>query len=390
MVYLGTKKEELPPYISNLIFFKLEPEKKAFQKSILKMIFNFARITKRNIFIDYSLEELESYINDFFDKYMKFFKKYQSIDKLRKNMYAKVNKKLSEFMYFREILLIKSEAAALQKIEKSQSIEFISGDECKFYTNHFKSSKVGYVTTISICKTDSLPKELLKFKKLNELILPDYNSESFPDWIGELSTLKHLISQDCKIKHLPPSLVNLKKLETLNLTHSSMENLPDFIGKLENLKYINFSHSKITSIPQSFQDLKNLEKLYFACTDIKILPELIGNLENLVELSGNFEILPESIGNLTNLKKFHSSNIKNIPKSFLNLKNLKEGLIFISLDTDLSPEMIEFLEKLKIKDCIVLYSEKCYDDFYNNTWVSKNGGKTKEKLSSVAKFIKEK
>lgn len=359
------KKEQLPSYLSNLIYVQLDLDNKVFQKKILQLIFIFAKISAEGMIFNFDLENLESYINDFHQKYVHIHEKYQSLIKLKNEMYEKVNKRLNEYMFHEDKLLLRKEAELLQNIENKLSINFITTDDKNLDINYFDSSKTGYITSINLIDFDVLPKELMDFKYLIKLKINKFHNSTLPDWIGSIKKLEYLKVKDSDIESLPDSIQNLNKLKELWLYgNEKLEFLPDAIGELSNLRHLNLSHSNVKKIPENFEKLTNLQELYIAWTKVDTIPEWISKLTKLKELSGSFQIIPESFGNLANLEKLNTGIIENLPKSFLCLKKLNRGVIYIDPDQELEPDMKDFLEELKGKGCLVVCTEEDFNNLY--------------------------
>ena len=364
VLYLDLKKEQLHSYLTNLNYFQLGLDREKFQKSILKLIFKFARISSGGMILNFDLKKLESYINDFYIKYARIHRRKQSLIELKNEIYEKVNKTIKEYQFYKEKLLLKKEAELLQIIESKLSIDFIPLDEEGWKINYFISSKKGYVNQISLIDFDSLPKELIEFKNLKKLKISKFHHSTLPDWIGNIKNLDDLKVRYSDIESVPDSIQNLKKLKVLWFySNEKLEYLPDVIGELSRLKNLNFSHSNVKTIPENFKNLKNLQEFYLAFSKVDTIPNWIDELTKLKELSGPFTSIPESFGNLANLEKFNSEIITNLPKSFLNLSKLNDGDIFINPAQELEPDMIHFLEKLKTKGCIVIYTEDGFKDY---------------------------
>ncbi len=366
LLYLNLKREQLPSYLSNLIYVQLDLDKKTFEKSILRLIFKFTKISSDGIIFNFDLEKLGSYISDFYMKYVSFNRTYQRSLKSNNEMYEEVNKDLNEFTFLKKKLLLKKEAEILQKIESKLSIDFIPLDEAGLKINYFISSE-GYVNQISIIDFDLLPKELIDFKNLKKLIISKFHNSILPDWIGKIKNLDYLWVGHSDIVSIPDSIQNLKKLRELWLySNEKLEYLPAAIGELTRLRNLNFSHSNVKTIPENFQNLKNLQKLYLAYSQVNTIPNWIDKLTKLKEISGHFKNIPESFGNLANLEKLISGIITNLPKSFLCLSKLKDGDVYIDPAQELESDMIDFLERLKDKGCIVIYTEEGFKDYRKN------------------------
>jgi Leucine-rich repeat (LRR) protein len=120
---------------------------------------------------------------------------------------------------------------------------------------------------------------------LHELEIWDsgYLSETLPETIGNLTSLKRLRIFKCEsLMILPETIGNLTSLQELDICGTSVETLPETIGNLTSLKKLTINR----------------------CEYLKTLPETIGNLTSLKKLNIDMSIssMPETIGNLTSLQ----------------------------------------------------------------------------------------
>jgi Leucine-rich repeat (LRR) protein len=142
---------------------------------------------------------------------------------------------------------------------------------------------------------------------------------------------------------------NRNEIKTLNLSHSDLSTFPESIGNLTSLKNLYLYKNKIKILPESIGHLTSLKGLYLYNNKITALPESIGHLTSLKGLylsSNNLTSLPESIGNLTSLKELslYNNNLTSLPESIGNLKSL-EKLNLRSNEITALPESIEELKR---------------------------------------------
>jgi Leucine-rich repeat (LRR) protein len=117
-----------------------------------------------------------------------------------------------------------------------------------------------FILDLSFANLKELPKEINRFKNLEELDISGNQISILPSELFGLENLKFLRLgfQSCDgyvgnpITVLTEEILNLKKLTRLDLTGCSIELLPEFLFKLENLNGLNIAGTKITSIPTVF------------------------------------------------------------------------------------------------------------------------------------------
>ena len=136
------------------------------------------------------------------------------------------------------------------------------------------------ITSLSLsnCKLDHFPREILKLTSLKHLALRRNNITSLLSNIGFLSDLEYLNLRLNKLKTLPSSIGLLSKLKYLNLSSNNLMEIPESIGNLGSLKELNLSSNKLKNIPDSIGNLKSLEKLNIKANFWINLPERIVRL----------------------------------------------------------------------------------------------------------------
>lgn len=215
------------------------------------------------------------------------------------------------------------------------------------------------------------PKEVLKFKRLQVLVLSGNKLTKLPPEIGQLGNLQKLELGGNELTGLPAEIGDLRNLEELGLGSNEISSLPDELAYLrENLKDLAILSNGLTEIPTVIYTLKSLEDLNLNSNKITTIPDGINNLENLKELGlmfnqleevnpqvgelksltrlllpeNKFTELPESIGNLGNLTflSLHGNNLKSLPGSITKLKKLRD----LYLDENLELDMEKLFDQL--------------------------------------------
>lgn len=135
-----------------------------------------------------------------------------------------------------------------------------------------------------------------------------------------------------KLDSLPAELVNFKKLIVLNVSKNKLSDLPSFVSEFKSLKILNIEKNQFDKMPIEICGLINIEKLILNRNNIETLPECIGFLEKLeyIDLFDNpIRTLPESIALLTNLKEIDLSGIKFSPTFQNSWKSKLPKVIFV-------------------------------------------------------------
>ncbi|KAL4601015.1 hypothetical protein ACB092_11G241500 [Castanea dentata] len=191
----------------------------------------------------------------------------------------------------------------------------------------------------------------LKFPKLQEISLYNYEGVKFPNWMSSLTTLVEFRLEDSnKCQHLPPleQLPNLKQwqgfksLQSLEITRCpNLISLPEGINVLTSLQRLDIWFCpKLKSLPEGIQGLTSLQTLeIWHCPKLKSLPEGIQGLTSLQTLEiwdcPKLKSLPEGIQGLTSLQTlriWHCPKLKSLPEGIQDiwdcpkLKSLPEGI----------------------------------------------------------------
>ena len=146
---------------------------------------------------------------------------------------------------------------------------------------------------------------------------------SYWDYIKKRQTLK-------EYNNINAALKEPDKVQVLDLGGQDHKTLPRALVKLSKMTSINLLGNNLKTFPVILTELPQLEEASFASTGMKYIGREIGRLKNLRILILDFNALdnvPAEIGELTNLLYLDLStnkNLKSLPPSFANLKQLQE------------------------------------------------------------------
>lgn len=122
-------------------------------------------------------------------------------------------------------------------------IEFLTGQKLekikdnihlnKLYACNYKIDEGGFITGLFLYGYHSfqinfIPRQLVNFHNLRELVLRDQNLKFIPSWIWELRKLKKLDLMNNKIKYIPSTIKSLKHLTYLDLEGNQIDNIHKF------------------------------------------------------------------------------------------------------------------------------------------------------------------
>lgn len=144
------------------------------------------------------------------------------------------------------------------------------------------------------------PKKSTRFSLINSQLV------SFPPMVLESKSLVYLNLEKNYLRTLPADIQRLTKLQEVYLFSNKIENLPSTFGTLKNLKVVGLGSNQLKAFPEAIMQLEKLEILDLGGNQITSLPTNIAALKNLKILV------------------LHDNNISHIPESFYDLKKLKK------------------------------------------------------------------
>lgn len=136
--------------------------------------------------------------------------------------------------------------------------------------------------TVDLAKNrlSEIPKDLLRFKPLEKLILNTNIIRSIPDInVNQLKCIKILDLNSNRLTYLPPSICNLISLEILTVNNNKLVSLPEEIGRLEKLIQLDVSCNEITHLPIQMGDMTALRSLNVRRNLLVELPKELSQLK---------------------------------------------------------------------------------------------------------------
>lgn len=136
----------------------------------------------------------------------------------------------------------------------------------------------------------------------------------------ELSSLD-LETLPCEI--LP---VTLQNVTVLNLDYNDLKLLPKEISHLSSLKVLSATGNQLQELPDTMKELENLESLHLNENCLHELPVFLSKLQHLKILeaiANGIESWKEGFGECLLVLRLDENNLRNLPNSFICMKNLK-------------------------------------------------------------------
>ncbi len=96
-----------------------------------------------------------------------------------------------------------------------------------------------------------LPKNIVKLKKLNQIVLNDNYFKTFPTVLLSISSLIEIDLVNNQISSLPTDINKLTNLQNLDMTNNELTSIPNTIGKLNNMYYLKLKGNNINPSEQS-------------------------------------------------------------------------------------------------------------------------------------------
>lgn len=167
---------------------------------------------------------------------------------------------------------------------------------------------------------------LLKFEKLETIIISGLNNNQLPKLLRTLSnldSLSELYLQDCKFDSLPDEIGLMKRLKVLEIYPNELKHIST---KLYSLEQLNSLELNLHSIYRDLAKLSNIRTLYIECIDVNGYWETVLQMKSLEEiyLPKSISYIPKDITNLVNLKKLDISGTL-YEKNIVSKINLDKG-----------------------------------------------------------------
>lgn len=180
-------------------------------------------------------------------------------------------------------------------------------------------------------KMKVFPASLTRLKNLRKLTLSKNKISEIPAAVGELPQLEELYLYDSGVKTIHAAIGQLKKLRILDLgANYDLDTFPDTLGELSSLQVLKINYMAIP-LPDSLARLEKLETLsmygcYNHANEPAPFPEVITRLKSLQQFDfreNNILELPESLLNVQTLEEFQWTGSRTHSDSFPNFTRFK-------------------------------------------------------------------
>jgi Leucine-rich repeat (LRR) protein len=214
-------------------------------------------------------------------------------------------------------------------IKRFKNLEEIRVDKNAIQTVPRWLTRLHHLKIINLAGNPVRKMVFRKNKSLEVINLMNCELTQIPEKLYKNTHLKDLILANNKIKTVSGNIRKIKNLEVLNLYHNEIVTIsPDLIN-LSKLSQIDLYYNKLEYFPSVFLQMPWLKTLALSFNNIGTLPDDIDKMTNLTELylrNNSMSQLPDKLGKLQNLKfLFLSGNrFKAFPACILALPNLEE------------------------------------------------------------------
>ena len=240
--------------------------------------------------------------------------------------------------------------------------ELKSKKECVNIAKALENPKDVY--RLNLHMPDSLSKDILKLKRLNELDIFKPDFKSLPKFIGRFRNLQTLIILDANINAIPPEICDLEKLKWLRIWKSGLTKLPSQIDKLKNLETLELFANDIKQLPQGITRLRQLEKIGLDSNqnlDFYDSFEKLAQLPKLNYLNINYYPLDTLPRNISALKNLQTITLWNNSSGRLNIMDMIEKLSTLQKleKLDLSGNPVDEKLKSHYVEIIKIQHDRC-------------------------------
>lgn len=174
-------------------------------------------------------------------------------------------------------ILLKSSGLLLPRNLYNENRKIIRG----YLKNSYNGKTIRKLETLMLSgKLSMIPPEIKLFYNLRRLTILDLHTS--PNEEGKLT--------------LPKEIGKLKKLEELTIANTNLEELPPELGKLSNLRELDITYNRVSSIPEEIGKLVNLRKLDLSGNRfLTKLPFNLANLKSTKIILHNTGISPDTL-----------------------------------------------------------------------------------------------
>ncbi|MDQ2792719.1 MAG: hypothetical protein M3Y12_01730 [Bacteroidota bacterium] len=220
------------------------------------------------------------------------------------------------------------------------------------------------VYSLNLHMPDSLPKDILKLKRLNELDVFKPKFNSLPKFIGRFQNLQTLIILEANLKSIPSEICELKKLKWLRIWNSKLIELPSKINKLKNLETLELFANDIRQLPRSITKLKRLKEIGIDSNhnlDFYDSFNKLAQLPKLTCLNINYYPLDTLPSNIIALKNLQIITLWNNSGGKLDIEDMIEKLSKLQKleKLDLSGNPVDEKSKMRYVEALKKQHDKC-------------------------------
>ena len=173
------------------------------------------------------------------------------------------------------------------------------------------------ILDLSDNRLTSLPKELVKLRKLKIIFASNNDFETLPEVLGQCQQLEMVGFKSNKINHVPANSLPIK-LRWLILTNNLLKTLPDTLGERPRLEKLALAGNKLTELPLTMSKLNNLALIRISANNLTECPVQLLDLPKLAWFAFS--------GNPFSQSTLHVDSVPSLPSSSFTLhKVLGQG-----------------------------------------------------------------
>ncbi len=176
---------------------------------------------------------------------------------------------------------------------------------------------------------ESVPEELQELTHLEDIDLKNNRLTELPPWFSLFIRLKRLRLSHNWLSESPYSEIGLPALEELTINNNRIHHFPPSLFSCPSLRKLLMTSNGLEDLPEGISRISTLEHLDVGSNSIRTLPDDLGYLQGLRMLYVNDNLLkgiPESLARAVNLEvlQAHNNQLTALPPALLNLgSNLK-------------------------------------------------------------------